>query len=126
MDKLLDRFCRYVRFDTQADETATTYPSSAGQLELGRLLVQELEEIGLKDVSQNQHGIIIATIPATQKRKAPTIAWIAHVDTSPETSGRNVKPTVHKNYKGGDIPLVGDKTKVIRVADNPELERLRG
>ncbi len=126
MDSLLDRFCRYVRFDTQADEAATTYPSSAGQLELGRLLARELEEMGLQDVVHNQYGIVTATIPATQKRKAPTVAWIAHVDTSPETSGKNVKPTVHRNYRGGDIVLPGDRTKVIKVRDNPELEGLVG
>jgi tripeptide aminopeptidase len=126
MDTLLDRFCRYVRIDTQADETAKTYPSSPGQRELGRLLVQELKEIGLKDAAQDEHGIVMATIPATQKRKAATIAWIAHLDTSPETSGHGVKPIVHRKYKGGDIVLPGDRTKVIRVAESPELAELRG
>jgi tripeptide aminopeptidase len=126
MDTLLDRFCRYVRFDTQADEKAATYPSSEGQLHLGRLLVEELRQIGLTDAAQDEHGIVMATIPATLMKAAPTIAWIAHVDTSPETSGRNVKPTVHRNYNGSDIVLPGDPTKVIRVADNPDLVPLRG
>jgi tripeptide aminopeptidase len=126
MDTLLDRFCRYARFDTQADEKAATYPSSEGQLHIGRLLVEELRQIGLTDAAQDQHGIVMATIPATQAQPAPTVAWIAHVDTSPETSGRNVKPTVHRNYDGGDIVLPGDPTKVIRAADNPDLVGLRG
>src|SRR5437899_6034682 len=87
MDTLLDRFCRYARIDTQADESAGTYPSSPGQLELGRLLVAELQQMGLSDAAQDEHGIVLATVPATVKRSAPVIAWIAHLDTSPETSG---------------------------------------
>jgi tripeptide aminopeptidase len=126
MDTLLDRFCRYVRIHTQADETATTYPSTPGQLELGRLLAQELRAMGLNDSDQDQHGIVLATIPATVKHTAPTIAWIAHVDTSPETSGLNVKPVVHAPYNGGDIVLPGDPSRIIRVADNPELNNLKG
>lgn len=126
MNTLLDRFCRYVRIDTQADEKATTYPSSVGQLELGRLLAEELRELGLRDAAQDAHGIVLATIPATISRRVPTIAWIAHVDTSPETSGHNVKPTVHRDYNGRDIVLSGDPSKVLRVADNPELAALKG
>src|SRR3954470_12233957 len=121
MDTLLDRFCRYVRIDTQADEKATTYPSSPGQLELGRLLTEELRALGLRDAEQDEHGIVMATVPATVRGDAPTIAWIAHVDTSPKTTGRNVKPVVHRPYRGGDIVLPGDPTRVIRVADSPEL-----
>src|SRR4051812_19827489 len=105
MNSLLDRFCRYVRIDTQADEKSTTYPSSPGQLELGRLLTEELRALGLRDAAQDEHGIVLATVPATGARAAPTVAWIAHVDTSPETSGKNVKPVVHREYAGGDIVL---------------------
>src|SRR5262249_2687530 len=126
METLLDRFCRYVRIDTQADEKATTYPSSAGQLELGRLLVQELHAMGIRDAAQDAHGIVLATIPSTQSRAAPTIAWIAHLDTSPETSGHNVKPIVHSNYDGSDIVLPGDPSQVLRIADNPDLAALKG
>jgi tripeptide aminopeptidase len=126
MDSLLDRFCRYVRIDTQADESATTYPSSPGQLDLGRLLAGELKELGLRDAAQDDHGIVMATVPATVSRLAPVVAWIAHVDTSPETTGRSVKPTIHRNYAGGDLVLPGDLSKVIRAADNPELEHLKG
>jgi tripeptide aminopeptidase len=126
MDTLLDRFCRYVRIHTQADEAATTYPSTPGQLELGRLLEQELRDMGLRDAAQDENGIVLATIPATVKHAAPTIAWIAHVDTSPETSGLNVKPIVHSPYDGGDIVLPGDPSRAIRVADNPELVHLKG
>jgi tripeptide aminopeptidase len=126
MDTLLDRFCRYVRIDTQADEKSGTYPSSPGQLELGRLLLGELQAMGLRDAAQDEHGIVLATVPATAKRAAPTVAWIAHLDTSPETSGRGVKPVVHRDYDGRDLVLPGDPSKVIRVRDNPELEQLKG
>jgi tripeptide aminopeptidase len=126
MNTLLDRFCRYVRIDTQADEAASTYPSSPGQLELGRLLVEELRDLGLRDAAQDEHGIVLATIPATAGHTAPTITWIAHLDTSPETSGRDVRPVVHENYDGGDLVLPGDPSQVLRAADNPELLACKG
>jgi tripeptide aminopeptidase len=126
MDTMLDRFCRYVRIDTQADEAATTYPSSTGQLELGRMLRDELQALGLPDAAQDSHGIVLATIPATVKYRAPAMAWNAHVDTSPETSGRNVKPIVHRNYNGADIILPGDPSKVLRPGEHPDLARLTG
>ena len=126
MQSLLDRFCRYVRIDTQANESAGTYPSSPGQLELGRMLAAELRSMGACNVDVDQFGIIMATIPATRDRQAPAIAWIAHLDTSPETSAKSVKPIIHRNYQGGDIVLPGDSSKVIRVADNPELAKMHG
>jgi tripeptide aminopeptidase len=126
MNTLLDRFCRYVRVDTTAVEGAASYPSSPGQLELGRLLTEELRSLGLRDAAQDEHGIVLATIPTTVKHTAPTIAWIAHVDTSPETTGRNVKPIIHENYDGRDLVLPGDSSKVIRVSDNPELLTVKG
>jgi tripeptide aminopeptidase len=126
MNSLLDRFLRYVRIDTQAIEQTTAYPSSPGQLVLGKMLLAELKEIGLKDAEQDDHGIVMATIPATTERSSPTIAYFAHMDTSPETSGKNVKPVVHENYRGGDIVLPGDKSKIIRVADSPDLNAVVG
>src|SRR4051812_10681596 len=126
MDTLLDRFCRYVRIDTRADEPATTYPSSPGQLVLGKLLVEEFRGLGLSDAEQDEHGIVMATIPATAKRTGPTIAWLAHMDTSPETTGTNVKPVVHRDYNGSDITLPGDPSKVLRPADFPELKAVVG
>jgi tripeptide aminopeptidase len=126
MSSLLDRFCRYVRVDTQSIEDAKTYPSSAGQLELGRILVGELLDIGLKDAVQDEFGIIMATLPAKVAHKAPVMAWLAHMDTSPETSGKDVKPQVYRNYNGEDVVLPGDRSKVIRVADCPELTAQKG
>src|SRR5262245_59840599 len=102
---MLERFCRYVQIDTQACEEAATYPSSPGQLELGRLLLEELKELGLADAAMDEHGIVTATIPATQKVPAPTIALVAHMDTSPETSGKGVKPIIHRGYQGQDLVL---------------------
>jgi tripeptide aminopeptidase len=118
---LLDRFLRYVQINSQADEAAATYPSSPGQLEMGRMLAQELRDLGVRDAAQDDHGIVLATLPATQTKAAPVIAWIAHVDTSPETSGRGVKPQVHRDYQGNDLVLTGDPSKVLRVSENPEL-----
>ncbi len=126
MATLLERFCRYVQIDTQADEAAQSYPSTPGQLELGRLLTQELLALGVRDAAQDEHGIVLATLPATQTKPCPVVAWIAHVDTSPETTGKAVKPIVHRGYDGKDIVLPGDPSKVIRVADNPELAALVG
>jgi tripeptide aminopeptidase len=95
-------------------------------LEVGRILVEELKAIGLADVEQNEHGIVMATVPATVKHTAPTIAFNSHVDTSPETTGKNVKPQVVRNYTGGDLVLPGDKSRVIKVENNPELKDLVG
>src|SRR4051794_19228630 len=107
MNTLLDRFCRYVRVDTQSDESAHRYPSTPGQLELGRMLTDELRAMGLADAAQDEHGLVLATVPATVPHPVPVIAWLAHVDTSPETSGRGVRPIVHRDYDGGDITLPG-------------------
>jgi tripeptide aminopeptidase len=126
---LLDRFLRYVRIDTQADERSTTYPSTPGQLELGRLLKDELLAMGIQDARQTEFGIVIASIPSTLPANVPSVpvvAFNAHVDTSPETSGKNVKPIVHKNYNGKDIVLPGDTSKVIKTSDNPDLAKLIG
>ena len=126
MFALLDRFCRYVRVDTQAREGSGTYPSSPGQWDLGRLLVEELRGIGVKDVAINDYCIITGTLPATVKHATPAIAWFAHMDTSPECSGKNVKPIIHRNYQGGDIPLPGDPHQILRLSENPELKHYLG
>jgi tripeptide aminopeptidase len=128
--RLLGRFLRYVQIDTTADDNSKSYPSSPGQLVLGKLLADELREMGLKDVEHDAHGLVWATIPATVQAKdthsTPVVAFNAHIDTSPETTGKNVKPHVIRNYAGGDIPLAGDASKTIRVADDPELMQLVG
>src|SRR5215470_3063301 len=100
MKPLLDRFLRYVQIDTQSDEASRSVPSTAKQLDLCRLLEAECRELGLADVSLDEFGIVMATVPATVSHAAPTIAYVAHVDTSPETSGTNVRPIIHNNYAG--------------------------
>ena len=126
MSELLNRFLRYVQIDTQADEHSDSSPSTAKQLDLSRLLADECKQLGLKDVSLSKQGIVMATIPQTVTHHAPTIAWVAHVDTSPETSGTNVKPIVHREYDGSDLVLPGDPTKIIRGEENPDLCNLLG
>lgn len=124
---VLDRFIRYVQYDTRADERSTTYPSTDGQLVLLRALADELRALGLSDVDMDVHGYVMATVPATTgKAGVPTIGFIAHVDTSPEMSGTNVKPLVHRAYDGRDLVLPDDPTAVIRLADNPELRDQMG
>jgi len=126
MDTLLDRFLRYVRIDTQADETSTTSPSTAKQLTLSRLLADECRSIGLSDVTCDEFGIVMASVPATVSQTVPVIAYVAHVDTSPEYSSTNVNPIIHANYQGGDLVLPGDPSKVIRVSENPDLNKCLG
>lgn len=116
VDTLLDRFLRYVKVETTAVEQTDKYPSSPGQLELGNMLAAELKALGIKDADVDEHGIVMGTIPATVQG-APTIAWISHMDTSPEFTAKNVKPVVHRNWNGKDIVLAGDPSKVICVAE---------
>ncbi len=121
-DRVLERFVRYVKIDTQSDEASTSYPSTAKQLDLLRALVDELGEIGLADVAIDEWGYVTATIPPTPgKERVPVIGFLAHVDTSPEMAGAGVKPLVHRAYDGGDLVLPDDPSAVIRFADNPAL-----
>src|SRR5437773_11135427 len=111
-DTLLSRFLRYVRIDTQSDETSKTFPSTPGQLVLLEMLKQELTELGAADVQMTRHGYVMASISAnTRKARVPTVAFLAHVDTAPDCSGKNVKPIVHRKYHG----------RVIKCADKPGL-----
>jgi tripeptide aminopeptidase len=118
----VERFLRYVTFDTQSTEGSASYPSTAKQLDLLHHLVDELRALGLDDAAIDEHGYVMATIPATSaKTEVPVIAFIAHVDTSPEMSGADVKPIVHRNYQGQDLVLPDDPTAVLRPADWPYL-----
>src|SRR3954468_559621 len=113
-----ERFLRYVRIDTQSDEDSPTYPSTAKQLDLLRLLADELRELGV-EVEIDEHGYVTGTLPSTVDRDTPTIAFFAHVDTAREVTGANVNPQRFR-YEGGDIPL-GDSGQVIRPAESPQL-----
>jgi len=121
---VVDRFTKYVKYDTQSDEDSETTPSTEKQKVLSRDLVQELLELGLSDANMDENGYVMATLPGNSDKDVPVIGFIAHVDTSPAVSGENVNPQIHKNYQGGDIEI-GDG-KVIDVANNPELNDMIG
>ncbi|MDX6454380.1 MAG: tripeptide aminopeptidase [Gaiellaceae bacterium] len=114
-----ERFLRYVRIDTQSDEDSESYPSTAKQLDLLRLLATELKELGLEDAAIDEHGYATGTLPSTVSHDTPTIAFFAHADTAREVTGANVKPQ-RLRYEGGDVPL-GDSGSVIRPAESPQL-----
>jgi tripeptide aminopeptidase len=118
---VLDRFLRYVAVDTRADESSTTCPSTPGQLVLQRMLADDLRAIGVDDVSVDDNGYLMATVPATPGCRAPAIGFIAHVDTSPEMPGANVRPLVHRAWDGRDLVLPDDPTAILRAADYPDL-----
>jgi tripeptide aminopeptidase len=122
-DDVLERFLRYVQVDTQSDEDSETYPSTPKQLDLGKLLADELREIGLEDVELTEHGYVFATLPGSS---GPTVGLIAHMDTSSDESGTKVKPQVVRDYDGGDIVLPGDPRKVLRASENPILAERKG
>jgi tripeptide aminopeptidase len=127
MTSVLDRFLRYVRYDTQSDERSTTYPSTAKQLVLLHDLAWELRELGLVDADVDAFGYTTATIPATvDNPQIPTIGFIAHVDTSPELGGADVRPIVHHAYDGRDLVLPDEPSVVLRLADNPALAEQMG
>ena len=115
---VLDRFLRYVVIDTQSDPASPTQPSTAKQLDLGRVLVEELRQLGITDAELDVHGYVYATVPATAGHEdAPVICFCAHMDTSPDASGTDVKPLVHRNYDGGDLILPLGNQVVIRPED---------
>lgn len=116
-----ERFLRYVAIDTQSDPASSSYPSTEKQKDLGRLLVSELQELGIADAHLDPHGYVYATLPANSSKQVPVICFCSHMDTSPDCSGANVKPQIVRNYRGGDIPLRGDPSQIIRAADHPAL-----
>ncbi|HTL16873.1 MAG TPA: peptidase T [Patescibacteria group bacterium] len=121
-DTLLSRFLRYVQIDTQSDETSTAFPSTPGQRVLLELLKNELSTLGAADVQMTRHGYVVASIPATtRKRNVPTIAFVAHVDTAPDCSGKDVKPRVHHRYNGRPIRFPDNPHLVLDTSSSPEL-----
>ena len=121
-----ERFLRYVQIDTQSDPHATSFPSNTKQLDLSRLLVQELQAMGVSDAAMDEWGYVMATIPATSPKNFPVICFCAHVDTAPDCPGANVKPIVHRNYQGQDLILPDDPSQVIRMTDYPYLAEKLG
>lgn len=127
---MVNRFLKYVQIDTQSSEESETYPSTEKQLTLSRLLLEELKSIGVKEARLTEHGYVFAALPSNLPKDhphaVPPIGLIAHVDTSPDVSGANVKPVIHENYRGGSITLPTDRSQIIDPADNPALKDCLG
>ncbi len=120
------RFIRYAKIDTQSDAASSTCPSTAKQLDLARLLIEELKEMGMQEVVLDENGYVYATLPANTHKNVPVICFCSHMDTSPDCSGKDVKPIIHYNYQGQDLVLPADPTQVIRLAEHPALAQQLG
>ena len=121
-----ERFLRYVTIDTQSDPSSPAYPSTEKQKDLGRVLVNELLEMGISDAHLDEFGYVYATIPANSEKTVPAICFCSHMDTSPDCSGAGVKPIVHQNYQGSDIVLPDDPAQIIKMAEHPDLKNQIG
>ena len=121
MNSLLQRFLDYVQIDTQSDPESNSFPSTEKQKNLGKLLAQQLLDMGFTDAHLDEHGYVYATIPATSSRHVPVICLCSHMDTAPDCSGENVKPIVHYNYQGQDLILPDDHSQVITTKEHPYL-----
>jgi len=121
-----ERFLRYVTIDTQSDPNSPASPSTEKQKDLGRLLVTELKAMGIADAHLDDYGYVYATIPANTPKKVPVICFCSHMDTSPDVTGKDVKPQIVKNYRGGDIILPADQSQVIRFTEHPALKNQIG
>lgn len=125
MEKILDRFLRYVAIDTQSDENSESQPSAAKELDLLKLLCKELNDMGV-EATLDEYGYVMGSIPSNIDKKVPAIGFIAHVDTSPDASGKDVKPQIIKDYDGGDIELKGVPGLFLKPSEFPELLAHKG
>jgi tripeptide aminopeptidase len=121
--QLVQRFLTYVQIDTQSNPESSSFPSAAKELDLSRVLLQELKNMGLQHAEMDENGYVYATIPSNTNKKVPAIAFCSHVDTAPDCSGTNVKPILHKNFNGSDIVLPDDATQVLSVQTSPYLKQ---
>jgi peptidase T len=126
MDTLLDRFLRYVKIDTASDEIAGTHPSTPGQTVLAGILAAELQDLGLTNITTSDNGYLMAELSANTSKSLPAVGFLAHLDTSPDVSGKDVKPRVFFNYAGGDLDLNKGKNLILSKRDNPELNEYIG
>lgn len=127
MSSVLERFLRYVQIDTQSDPNSETFPSTAKQRNLSNLLAEELRALGVADAHVDEHGYVYATIPSnSDKTDIPVICFCSHVDTSPDVTGENVKPIVHRNWDGSDIILPDDNSQVLRIGELHDLDQQIG
>ncbi|MDP2175879.1 MAG: peptidase T [Bacteroidota bacterium] len=117
-----ERFLKYVQIDTEADPNSATQPSSFKQMDLSKLLVEELHAMGVVDAQLDEFGYVYATIPSNVEANVPVLCFCSHVDTSPDVTGKGVKPVVHRNYNGGDIHFADDETLVLSPAEHPYLK----
>lgn len=122
----VDRFLKYVKYDTQSDEDSTSFPSTEKQKILSKDLAEELKNMGLADAQMDEYGYVMATLPANTNKNVPAIGFIAHVDTSPAVTGKDVNPVIYRNYQGGDIKLSKDPSQVILESENPDLKQMKG
>ena len=118
---LVERFLKYVSFDTQSSEETEITPSTPGQMVFAKYLKEELESLGLEDITLDEHGYLFATLPANIDKPVPTIGFIAHMDTSPDMSGKDVSPRIVQNYDGSDIVLCAEENVVLSPSQFPEL-----
>ena len=118
---VIERFLKYVTFDTQSDESTGVTPSTPKQMVFAQYLKTELEELGLKDISLDENGYLFATLPSNVNHEVPVVGFIAHMDTSPDMSGENVKPRIVEKYDGKDIPLCAEENIILSPANFPEL-----
>ena len=125
-DILIQRLRTYVQIDTQSDENSSTCPSTPGQLELGRLLVEECISIGLQEVTMDENGYVMATLPSNTDKDVPVIGFLAHLDTATDFTGKNVKPQVVESYDGADLVLNRDLDIILSTKDFPELHEYKG
>lgn len=123
---MLERFLKYVTFDTESCDDASVVPTTEGQFVFARYLEQQLKDMGLEDVVLDEKGYLYATLPANCDKDMPVVGFIAHLDTSPDMSGHNVSPRVVENYEGGDIILDQKDNIILKVADFPEVENYKG
>lgn len=125
-EEIIERFTKYVQVNTQSDPNSDTCPSTPGQFELGKMLVEELKAIGMEEVTMDENGYVMATLPANTEKEVPTIGFLAHMDTATEFTGANVKPQIVENYDGGDIILNKALHIVLSPKDFPELSNYKG
>ncbi|MTI71224.1 MAG: peptidase T [Firmicutes bacterium] len=126
MSKVINKFVNYIKYDTKSDPNSDTFPSTKKQFNLANLLIKELKEMGLKDVSLDEFGYVFATLPSNIEKEVPTIGFIAHMDTAPDMSGENVKPQFVENYDGEDIILNEKKNIILSPKDFPDLKNYIG
>ncbi|MBC1794348.1 peptidase T [Listeria booriae] len=125
-NELIERFIKYVKIDTQSSEASQTVPTTPGQLELGRVLVEELKAIGMEEVTMDDNGYVMATLPSNTSKEVPTIGFLAHIDTATDLTGKNVSPQIHENFDGNAIVLNKELGVVLSPEAFPELPTYKG